>query len=220
MRDQRSYSELLYQYETLRARLKIRDHYVKTAVKEVYDNVGQVLSFIRVQLSILRLSGDTGKMDASGELVGQTIRDLRDMCQLLYPETDIVNVPGFNRAIEHEVKALYPQAVWKVDEKDLTSGVIDNEKGVILFGILLEILAMIGTNETGGLDSMTLKYDQHTIEITADYRGVLISRMDRHDKTGTFDLSIFERAELLGGKLEIKNIRDDGRRIKLVIPIN
>ena len=111
MPNPRSYRELLYLYEILHTRLEIREHFLKTVVKEVYENIGQVLSLIRVQLSFYGQTLKQGKMkklDSSGELVGKTIRDLRDMCQLFYPEADIISGAGFNRAVEHEIKTYLP----------------------------------------------------------------------------------------------------------------
>src|SRR5687768_13806001 len=134
MHDHEPYRKLLCQYEILRSRLEIKEHYLKTVVNEVYDNIGQVLSLIRIQLSLVRSDFETGKkenIDQSGELVGKTIRDLRSMCQFLYPETDIIDSSGFNHAVEHEIKTRFPEAVCHVEEKSIISQTIKSEKGLV-----------------------------------------------------------------------------------------
>ena len=217
------YEQLLLQYEIIRARLEIREHFLKTVVKEVYENIGQVLSLIRVQLSLLRLDFETGKkekIDSSGEMVGKTIRDLRSMCQLFYPEADLVTGAGFNRALEQEIKILYPRAKYCIDEKCIVPETIAEEKGLVLFGILLEIFTLIGKQQNGMVNTATLKYNSKEIHITIDYKGQAIERKKAVSPASNFDLTIFERTELIKGYLEIKNTRGGYKRVKLVMPIN
>jgi hypothetical protein len=74
--------KLLLRYELLRARLQICEHQVKFMVREVYENIGQVLSLVRIRLSMIKLDEAYGEksMVASGDLLGQAIRDLRAAC--------------------------------------------------------------------------------------------------------------------------------------------
>jgi two-component system NarL family sensor kinase len=223
MRDQPSYRQLLYQYEVLRARLEIREHYLKTVVREVYENIGQVLSLIRVQLSLVKLDFDAAKkdkIDSSGELVGKTIQDLRSMCQLFYPEEDIISSAGFNKAIEHEIKTLYPAATFSGGEEIAFSARLQHERALLLFGILLEIFTLIQAMPNGQLCSVLIEYTKQKINITIEYKGEALNKNKNNKALNPADLSVFERAELMGGNLQIKNAGDERRRIKLVTPIN
>src|SRR6478735_12794386 len=88
---------LLFKHEVLKARLAIRDFFLKNTVREVYENIGQVLSLVRVQLALL----DTNKteiyesVESPGHLVGKSIKDLRVMCKSFYPDADIISDDGF-----------------------------------------------------------------------------------------------------------------------------
>jgi len=217
------YTSLLYQYEVLRARIEIREHFLKTVVREVYENIGQVLSLIRVQLSLLQTNIETAKndkIDSSGELVGKTIRDLRNMCQLFYPEVNIVSGAGFKRAIEYEIKTLYPKAVCHIYEEKPAPEIIKEEKALVLFGIFLEILTLIRQRQNAQLNFATVKYIQNEVRIVIRYSGETIRKKKSDMQIGSFDLSIFERAEVIGGYLEIKSAASEQRTIKLVTPIN
>ncbi len=223
MADHEQYEALLYQYEVLRARLKVREHYLKTVVREVYENIGQVLSLIRVQLSSLNFDIETAgkeKIDTSGELVGQTIRDLRTICQLFYPEQDIITSAGFNRVLVQEINAQYPGAYCNVVEGNSAAANFNGEKGLILFGILLEIFILIKEKQKGNINSAEVKYTNSQLTVGIDYSGEIIRRGKIKNRPGLIELSIFERATLLGGDLKIKNTGDGNRRIKLVVPIN
>jgi glucose-6-phosphate-specific signal transduction histidine kinase len=223
MPDNEQYEKLLYQYEVLLARLTIREHYLKTVVKEIYENIGQVLSLIRVQLSLLQsdlAAGSKEKADTSGELVGQTIRELRTMCQLFYPEEEIISSSGFCKAIIREIKIQYPGAECHVQEESIKYLKLDSQKGLLLFGILLELFSLISGKQTGRLTSATIEYAGDKININIDYCGEIIRRNKATRITNYLNLSVFDRTRLLGGDMQIKNAGYGNRRIKLVAPIN
>ena len=142
------------------------------------------------------------------------------MCRLFYPETDMISGSGFNRAVEHEIKTWYTEAVCTFDKESIIPETIKEETGLVLFGILLEIFALIKGKNKGRLSSITIKYTRKKVNIVIDYSGELIKRNKKDEQVNSLDRSIFERAELLGGDLQIKNAEHDCRRIKLVIPIN
>jgi hypothetical protein len=216
------YGKLLYQYEVLLSRLTIREHYLKTVVKEVYENIGQVLSLIRVQLSSFQteiVAGSKEKMNSSGELVGQTIRELRTMCHLFYPEEDIISSQGFNKAIAGEIKIQYPGAQCFIPEESETLPKLNKERGLLLFGILLEIFGLIRGKQTGQINTASIKYAGDQILITIDYSGEIIRRSKAKRRTDFLNLSVFDRAILMGGVMKIKNAGHANRRIKLEAPI-
>jgi nitrate/nitrite-specific signal transduction histidine kinase len=76
----------LFKYEILRARLETRNFFLKNTVREVYENIGQVLSLVRLQLALIDGASKEEKnideelnvnIESSGKLVGQSIKDLR-----------------------------------------------------------------------------------------------------------------------------------------------
>jgi|SRR5437868_1678503 len=222
MIDSQQFKILHYECEVLRARLAIREHFIKTVVKEVYENIGQVLSLIRVQLSLVPNDFEAGKnekLESSGELVGKTIRDLRGMCRLFYPEQNIISGAGFSQAFEFEIRSVFPNAKCFVCDEIDAPPIINQEKGLVLFGVLLEIIELIAKGNNAQLTEVALKYVQNKIDISINYIGDTITSRSKRIRHSP-NLSLFKRAELIGGSLGIKNIRNDVRRIKLVIPIN
>lgn len=218
-----SHRKILYQYEVLRARLAIREHYVKTIVREVYENIGQVLSLVRVQLTLL----DTGagseekeKIDSSGKLVGSAIRDLRSMCQRFQPETAITTTPGLNTAIEQEIKIAYPEAVYKNKVQDMLLPIIRQETALILFSLLLEVLAILKESVNREVIAGEINYLPGTMLITIKYRGETVKKERLKEGSAAPDLPVAGRIKLLKGSLQVKSSRNGEERIKLVIPIN
>src|SRR5437868_1494947 len=105
------HEQLLFRHEALRARLDIRDFFLKNTVREVYENIGQVLSLVRMQLALL--AADTKavvkSVESPGNLVGQSIRDLRVMCKSFYPDAEILSDQGFVEALRDTARILYQQ---------------------------------------------------------------------------------------------------------------
>ncbi len=217
-----SYEKLLYQHEVLRARLTIREHYLGTVVKEVYENIGQMLSLIRLQLSAFRYGFEADgkeKIASSGEMVGKTIHDLRSMCRLFYPEEDIINGSGFHRVVAAEIRSRFPEAEYLTDNEGVIPVILRGEKGMILFGTLLELFNTIREEQQGNLTRVEMKSSGNKLQFIISYTGEMIRRSRTKKQPGFFNLTIFDRAELLGGKLQIKTNGAGDRRIKLEVPI-
>lgn len=217
-----SYETLLYQHEVLRSRLKIREHYLKTVVREVYENIGQILCLIRVQLAALHPGFENGQqaaIDSSGELVGKTIRDLRGMCRLLYPEEDIISGTGFTDALVQEIKILFPEAECYVQSALPDPAILRGEKGVILFGLLLELFTLIKEKQNGTISRAHIEYTEQQLNFCFNCRGDNLERSGATDSSIFTELSIFDRAVLVGGSLQIKNKEQEDIRIKLEVPI-
>jgi glucose-6-phosphate-specific signal transduction histidine kinase len=222
MSNAHAYQELLYQYEILRARLEIREHYLKTIVKEVYENIGQVLSLVRVQLTLLDpccVDVEKERIDSSGKLVGSAIRDLRSMCQRFQPEATITGMTGFSEALGKEIKNGYPDVRYCVKSEAAVKASLDYGKTLILFSLLLAILNILRENENRQLVAVDVNYSPDSVTFSMEYTGepFWLNRV-KHD--GGPDPAIAGRIKLLSGSLQLKSRTTGKRKIKLVIPIN
>ena len=76
--------------------------------RNIYENVGQVLSLVRVQLSMLSFENEPEKLstEGSGELIGEAIRDLRRMCRNFYPETELLEKEGLLQTLRSQLLLL------------------------------------------------------------------------------------------------------------------
>jgi two-component system, NarL family, sensor kinase len=218
----KQYAQLLYQYEILLARLSVREHFLKTVVREVYENIGQVLSLIRVQLSTLQTGfagGNNSGIDSSGELVGQTIRELRTMCRLFYPEENMLTNQGLINAIQSEIKMQSPEAVCTFPDGPLNLSGLDEDRSVLLYSIILELLQLVHHEKKGLLNTAGFRQDEKKLILLLEYTGGPIRRPHTAKKGKTLNLSVYDRVEMMGGTLEIKKAGTGGRRIKLALPI-
>ena len=217
--DLKAHKQLLFSHEALRARLDIRDFFLKYTVREVYENIGQVLSLVRMQLAML--AADTKavlkSVESPGNLVGQSIRDLRVMCKSFYPDAEILNEEGFVEALRDTVKILY-QSEEPVITVNGIQKEIQPELKLVVFKMIQEILTLI--QETGGtFISLAIDYLDYDVKMTVLYNGeaIPLDKRGMNDNTG---LALQERAELIKGKLNLASQKDGSTQIQLSYPLN
>ena len=213
-----SHRKLYFQYEVLRARLEIREYFLRTIVNEVYENIGQVLSLVKVQLSMADLEhGENEIINSSGKLIGSVIKDLRNICHHLKPEQQITNSKDFERVIEKEVKNFYPNAECFIEKSPAQGQERKDQTQLILFNALLDVLCVLKANKTRTLVSAVIRFSKDQVELTIDYNGTAIRLTECRQYKVRHGLSLYERLKLLGGFFELKNGRSSKRKIKLVI---
>jgi nitrate/nitrite-specific signal transduction histidine kinase len=217
--DLKSHEQLLFSHETLRARLDIRDFFLKNTVREVYENIGQVLSLVRMQLAMLATDTKAAikSVESPGNLVGQSIRDLRIMCKSFYPDAEILNEDGFVEALRDTVKILYQSEEPAITTNGLQKE-IQPELKLIVFKMIQEILTLI--QESGGtFISLAIDYLEYDVKITVLYNGEAIP-LDKEAINDNSGLVLQERAKLIKGKLNLTCQKDGSTQIQLSYPLN
>lgn len=101
------YQNMRLYEELLQIQLEIQEHSLDMIVKEIYENVGQVLSLVKLNLSMLNTSQEKEAQKTAthaGHLLGKAIRDLRKISN---PVTGKVIVEkGLIHAIRQELDIL------------------------------------------------------------------------------------------------------------------
>jgi hypothetical protein len=216
-----SYRNLLYHYEVLRARLILREHYLKTIVKDVYENIGQVLALVRVQLGILELGVPVPEKimsETPDKLIESSIRLLKDMCQRFYLDLQVNTTIKLNQAIAQLISSYYPNAEMQ-DPGDNNSLQIHENKSLVLLAMLIDILVLLRANKID-LTGASASRDDRNAAIELDYSGNELQLNNEKQQDDPFSGSICDRAAMLNGSVEIKNMKEGRIRVKLVMPIN
>lgn len=219
------FNELLYHHEILLAKLEIRDHYFKTIVREIYENTGQLLSLVRVQLSIIGRQiqlDQKPQISQSGDLVGKVICDLREMSRNFFPENEILSSFGLFNALKRELNA---DIEGDVSNKIRLNGVpfaLTPESGLIFFSVLLEITFLL--IKSYGIDSIKFEitYTDSKVKVCIDYPGGPIDLNRRNATAGESPmmtrLSVKERIKLVGGAIVTKGGKGKSARINVSLP--
>ena len=124
----------------LQTQLEIQEQTLKTISQEIHDNIGQVLSLAKLNLSRMDINKQDQlkeKIADSKNLVSKAIQDLRDLARSM--NTDNITAMGLAKALEYEVEMLRKTGF--VVSFDVNGNVVRQEpqKELILFRIIQEI---------------------------------------------------------------------------------
>jgi two-component system, NarL family, sensor kinase len=75
--------------EILKAQLEMKEKTLHTISQEIHDNIGQILSLVKLNLNTILLDDDNPaapKITTTKELVGKAIQDLRNLSKSLNTE--------------------------------------------------------------------------------------------------------------------------------------
>ncbi|MCW3123065.1 MAG: sensor histidine kinase [Flavipsychrobacter sp.] len=209
-----------YQTQLLQSQLEVQEQSFKYFSEEIHDNIGQLLSIVKMQLYNIRNNSKEQetitKATESNELLGKAITDLRNISHTL--NSAFVSNAGLADAIEKDLE--YIRSAKDVsctlhrsgEERDL-----GNERELLIFRIIQEAIGN------------AIKHASPTaIDIYLEYRqGGALNVMIQDNGSG-FDMSekmnggiglnnMHVRAGLLKGIIEVSSIKDRGTIIALEI---
>lgn len=213
--------QLQFKLEVARARLQIRDFFLRTSIREVYENIGQVLSLVRMQLSMLdetSLAKAEVNIHSSGNLVGQSIRDLRAMSKSFYPDADILQEHGFVEACKSSIKILFDTEKPLIKIKGVPK-TIDGNLKLVIFRMVQEILIAIKEYKDEFV-SLIISYGSDVVKFTFNYFGN--SSLKDTGIKGTEndnELTFLERVKLINAKLSLSHLKTGNEQIKLISPL-
>jgi hypothetical protein len=218
-------NEIVYQYEILRAKLEISDHYFKNNVEAIYEDVGQILSLVRIRLATLssQLHEDMkAHILESGDLIGQAVYDLKEISRNFYPEIEILSESGLISAFKRELKVdPLDNSGKKIKVKGIPFALAAGS-GLIFYFIILEITLLIRKLYNGGSLKVQITYTDTTINISLEYDGnsldLIESKGFQDEVSSKKNLSILERIKLIGGQLVIQNKTGLRSRIDVSMP--
>jgi signal transduction histidine kinase len=128
-----------FEQTLLRSKLEIQEETFTYISREIHDNIGQVMSLIRINLNTISLPAEDQKLTLMDELIGKAIRDLRNLSHSL--DTDLILNTGWAKAAEKLLTDLQKTGTCKttfITEEKLPA--LGNEKSIILFRMIQEII--------------------------------------------------------------------------------
>ena len=149
--------------EELNSRIEIQQRSLQAYSKEIFENVGQVLSLVKFQLQTENKSSAITTSD-SGKLLGKAIADLRNLTKQLSPDEIIKN--GFAQAIKCELRRLNEAGFCRMEfyeAGDLIS--LEEVKELVVFCVLQQLIHPLLNIYHPGFIHMNVQYRQNKIEI-------------------------------------------------------
>jgi PAS domain S-box-containing protein len=202
----------------------IREQERTTIAREIHDELGQLLTGLKIELSFIdnRLPEEMNdlkeKVKSMSKLTDTTIKTVRKIASELRPV--ILDDLGITAAIE-----------WQTQEYQKRSGIpcrfhvipaefeLDQKRSTALFRIFQETLTNVFRHARASEVNITLEKRDGTVNLLVKDNGIGISKKKINNPRSIGLLGIKERAHSLGGSVEIKGIRNKGTTVSVTIPV-
>lgn len=165
MAGKRGYTTQRFNEELLHIKLEIQAHSLDMMIKEIYENVGQILSLARLNLTALqhqKKQDMLATLNNSGELVGKAIKDLRLLSNPV--TTKEITERGLIPALEHEIRTInrigHHTVHLQVAEPFQRFHIAEE---LVLFRILQECLQVIPEYAPGSDITVTASHQQQEV---------------------------------------------------------
>jgi signal transduction histidine kinase len=201
----------------------VREEERKGIAREIHDELGQALTTLKLNLSLLKDnltandSESTGQIEKMVHLIDTTIRSVKRMITNLRPR--LLDDLGLTAAIE-----------WQADEFKQRTGisykmliepneiVTDQDRSTAIFRIFQETLTNIARHSNASAVDITLTELDGNIELRVTDNGIGITHDRLNDPKSFGLLGIRERAYYWGGIADISHCLTGGTIVLVRIP--
>ena len=213
------YSELQlnFQKEVFKTQLEIQEHTLQNISQEIHDNIGQVLSLVKLNLNTLdpaKPAETLEKANQSNELLTQAIHDLRELSHNL--NSDFIADIGLVKAIEHQLLAFQKSKIYTTSFS-ITGKCrsYSNDKELVLFRIVQELLSNILKHAQANHVEIGFVFNATSMLISIADNGIGfdINSINKNDHPGIGLHSIKKRISLINGTCEIKSNSNTGTKV-------
>lgn len=203
--------------ELLKAKLEIQEQTLNHVAREIHDNIGQVLSFLKLNLSTLRqLSYEElkAKLDESKELVSHVINDLRDLSKSLSMEQ--ISVKGLVQTLTEDVERMRKAGLF--DIALIVAGKpfpIDPQRELVLFRIFQESVNNCIKHSNAKELKISLLYSTGLFNLTVQDDGSGFAPDDGLHRRGSGLTNMQNRAKMIGAELVVNSSPGKGCQISV-----
>lgn len=214
-----------YEREVLRSQLEIQEESFKTIGQELHDNIGQMLSVVKLSLAVLPMDKEHPAFEPiqnSRQVLNKAMTDLADLTKSLH--TDRIAQIGLADSIQFELESLRRTGLVEIDFS--ISGPeqsLDEQKSIFLFRIFQENMNNILKHAKAKRIDVSLEYTDHDfiMRIADDGIGfdVQAKKNSALSTAGVGLKSIFNRAKLIGAVLDMQSEPGKGTTVTIQLPL-
>src|SRR5690349_3223116 len=131
-----------YERETLKSQLEIQEETFKNIGQELHDNIGQMLSVVKLSLAVLPLKSEDDAyvpVQEARQILNKAMVDLANLTKSLH--SDRIAQIGLAEAIHFELESIRRTGL--LDVEYINTGIeqgLDEQKSIVLFRIFQENL--------------------------------------------------------------------------------
>ena len=210
---------IIQEYEIIKTKFEIQQQAQKNIIREIHDNIGQVLSLVKLHLATLdtaRPEEVTQKAFTGNLLLSKAIKDLRNLTK--YLDAEYIGRIGFLKSLEYELGFIpLERAADPLFTISGTYTALRKEEELLLFRAIQKIIAWFMGSSSESLISVHMKYQPQLLSVD-------IHSQQQPDNPQEPDLPIYEidqvrtRLQLIDAELRTGQY-NNGTTIHINLPL-
>ncbi len=201
----------------LQTQLEIHEQAFTYISQEIHDNIGQILSLVRLNLNTIGQVSDEAKLNLTDELLGKAIKDLRDLSHNL--QNNRIHDIGIIESTRQLLLSLEKTGRYKTSF--ITSDefhILDQNTDIIVFRMIQEIVNNIIKHASADEIDIAINSTPELTKFTIRDNGVGFDPDSlNRERTGIGLQNIINRAKLIDATVDVKSILGAGTTITLDI---
>ena len=210
--------------EVLQAQLEIKEQTLLLVSQEIHDNLGQMLSLVKLNLNMLARSVEppvVNELRTITELVSRTIRDMRNLSKTL--NAGFMLEEGLAEALAFQLNLIEKAGLHQtVLHQEGNQRRMDTQKEVIIFRIAQELLNNILKHAQATSLSLVLSYTQQAFILFIEDNGIGFEQHLRQpslsNEKGSGLVNMQNRAKLIGAQFTLESKPNVGTTARLLLP--
>ncbi|HEX5025173.1 MAG TPA: sensor histidine kinase [Agriterribacter sp.] len=215
-----------YEQELLKSQLEIQESTLKSIAQELHDNIGQVLSVVKLSLAVLPLEKEHqayAPLQHIKEIFNKAVYDVADLTKSLH--TDRIEQIGLVESIRFDLETLRKTGLIEVNMEELgTPYHLGKQTEIFIFRIFQELINNILKHAKATQITASLNYtaDDAFVFSVRD-NGIGFNMQDKRDDvsplSGVGLKSMLNRAKLIGAKMDFSSEPGKGTLVQMKLPL-
>lgn len=212
--------EKAFEEEIIQAQTETQEQTLKNVGWELHDNIGQLLSFASMQLSILKMQVEDDvkeKFKDTSEALSNSLKEVRALSKTL--NNDVILNIGLEKSIENEMNRLNKMefASAKLEVHGERIALEDKKHEIVIFRIIQEFLSnSVKYSEAKNL-SISINYNINDVVFNAKDDGKGFDKDNIEKGSGLINMK--SRADLIGADFIMNSQPEQGVELILKYPL-
>ena len=196
----------------LETQLEIQEQTFTQISQEIHDNIGQVLSLVRLNINRLDISHKEKELEETDKLLQQAITDLRQLSHNL--NSDYIKREGLVKALEQLIANLERTGRFStIFQSKIDVLPLSDDASIILYRIIQETINNIIRHAEARKVSLFISQQNNLVQITItdDGQGFDVNTI----RNGIGLKNILNRAQVIGAAVDINSNIGEGTTITI-----
>ncbi len=206
-----------FEQTLLKTQLEIQDQTFAYISQEIHDNIGQVLSLVRLNLNTFGNNVTEDKIEQTDDLLGKAIKDLRDLSHNL--QNNRIHDIGIVESIRQLLFSLEKTGRYKTSFHSSDHfHILDVNTDIILYRMIQEIVNNIIKHAAATRIDIEINSEPLITTIRISDNGVgFDTSFPQQDRPGIGLKNIANRAKMVNASVNVKSVPGEGTVITLYI---